>query len=151
MIEYKVEKLEECLEEIKPLLLDHYKEVAMYQDKIELAPDYDKYFSMEELGMLHIVTARDDGLLIGYFASFLINHIHYSNNVYAVNDILFIDKKYRNSKTGLGLFKFAESSLKEAGVSVMTVHMKTAIPFDSLCEGLGYDYAERNYTKYIGD
>lgn len=149
MIEYGVERLAECLEEIKPLLLDHYKEVAMYQDSIELNPDYDKYLSMDEAGLLHVVTARDDSRLVGYFISFVLPHIHYKDHKYAANDILFLDKEYRNAKAGVGLFSYAEDRLKEEGVSVMTIHMKTALPFDSICEGLGYDYAERIYTKYI--
>lgn len=151
MIVYSVEKLSECLEEIKPLLEHHYEEVAMYKDKIKLEPDYDKYLSMADDGLLHVVTARDEGKLIGYFVSFLLPHIHYSSTVYAVNDILFIDKEYRNAKVGLGLFSYAEEQLKAEGASVIVIHMKTSVPFDSLCEGLGYDYAERNYSKYIGD
>lgn len=150
MIEYKVETIKDCLEEMKPLLLLHYKEVAMYQDKIELDPDYDKYLSYEDLGMIHLVTVREDGELVGYHLSTLINNLHYKQDKYAVNDILYIKESLRNSKVGLEMFKYAEETLKEEGVSVMTVHMKTALPFDSLCEGLDYDYAERIYTKYIG-
>lgn len=151
MIEYSVEKLADCLEEIAPLLSDHYEEVAMYQDKVALEPDYDRYLTLADQDILHVVTARDGGDLIGYFISFLMPHIHYSSHTYAVNDILFLDKRYRNASAGKGMFEFAETALKELGVSVMTIHMKTAIPFDSLCESLGYDYAERNYTKYIGE
>ena len=150
-VEYKVELLEDCLEEIKPLLEDHYKEVAMYQDKIKLSPSYDRYLELEALGIIHTVTARDGENLIGYFISFIQPHMHYQENKYAVNDILFIEESYRNAEVGLGLFKFAEESLKEEGVSVVVIHMKTAVPFDSLCKGLGYDYAERNYSKYIGE
>jgi len=150
-VEYNVEKLVDCLEEIKPLLESHYKEIAMYQDKIELNPDYDKYLTLCDSGVLHIVTARYEGVLVGYFVSLVLPHLHYQDHMYAANDILFIAPEYRNAKVGLSLFKYAEEALKELGVSVLTVHMKTLLPFDSLCEGLGYDYAERSYTKFIGE
>lgn len=149
-IEYKVEHLSECLDEIKPLLTTHYEEVAMYQNNIDLNPNYDKYLELEKADMLSVITVRDDGTLVGYFISFLLPHIHYQDHIFAVNDILFIDKDYRRAEVGLGMFQFAEEVLKDLGVSVMSIHMKTAIPFDSLCEGLSYDYAERSYTKYIG-
>lgn len=148
---YAVEKVKNCLEEMKPLLQEHYEQVAMYKDKIPLEPDYDKYLDLCDSGILHIVTARDEDKLIGYYISMMVPHIHYSSHKFAVNDILYIDEEYRKTLVGLEMFKFAEKCLKEEGVSVMTIHMKTSLPFDSLCEGLGYDYAERNYTKYIGE
>lgn len=151
MIEYKVETLDTCLEEMKPLLHKHYLEVALYQDKIEFNPDYDKYYTMEEMGMLHIVTVRDDGNLIGYFISMINENIHYSDHTYALNDVLYVDEDYRNSGVGQTMFDYAEAQLENLGVSVIIIHMKTEKPFDSLCENLDYDYAERIYTKYIGN
>lgn len=151
MIEYKEEKLHECLEEMKPLLLKHYEEVAMYQDKIDFNPDYDRYFQLEELGMIHIVTVRDEGKLIGYFLSLINYNLHYSDHLYAVNDILYVDESYRNEGVGQELFSKAEEFLLDKGVSVISIHMKTEKPFDSLCENLDYDYCERLYTKYIGE
>lgn len=149
-IKYAVETLDECLEEMKPILKAHYEEVAMYQDKVPLAPDYDKYYALEEMGVFHIVTVRDSGTLIGYFLSIVTPNLHYSENLYAVNDILYLHKDYRSLGVGQKMFAFAEDRLKELGVSVIAIHMKTALPFDPLCKGMGYDYAERNYTKYIG-
>jgi len=150
MIEYKVEKLVDCLEEIRPLVEDHHEEVDMYKDKIKVNPDYDKYFAMEGLGIVHIVTARDDGKLIGYLISFVTPHIHYSDHKYATNDLIFIDASYRKTKTGFEMLKFAEESLKGEGVDVINITMKASHPFDSLCEGLGYTYSEKSYSKYIG-
>lgn len=151
MIEYSVEKIEDTLEELVPLLEKHYEEIAMYQDKIEFNPDYDKYLSLEELGIIHLVTAREEGEIVGYHLSLVSPNLHYSDHLYAVNDIVFLKEELRKTKTGLEMFKYAEDTLKEKGVSVLTVHMKTKQPFDSLCEGLSYDYAERLYTKYIGE
>jgi GNAT superfamily N-acetyltransferase len=150
-IKYTVERFRDCIEEIKPLLDLHYDEVAMYQAKIELNPDYDRYLALDDAEMIHVVTAREGELLIGYFITFLVPHMHYQDHIYAVNDVVFIEERYRNAKVGMELFTFAEKELKGMGVSVLVIHMKTKLPFDELCLGLGYDYAERNYTKYIGD
>lgn len=148
---FNVEKYDDCFEEVLPLLQDHYEEVAMYQDNIELNPDYSKYKELCDNGALHIVTARDEGELVGYFISIIVDHIHYKDHKYALNDIVFLKQHYRNQRSGVGLFQYAENALKDLGVSVITIHMKTKLPFDALCKGLGYDYAERNYSKYIGE
>lgn len=149
-LEYKEELLENCLDELKPYLEKHYKEVGLYQDSIDLNPDYDKYLEMEKLGIIHTVTARDDGKLVGYFISIVTINLHYSDHKYAMNDILYIDEDYRKSGAAMELFAYAEQCLKDMGVSVITIHMKTKLPFDSLCDSLEYDYSERLYTKYIG-
>lgn len=151
MITFQVEKFREVVAEAAPLLEAHYYEIGMYQDKIEYDPDIERYEDMDDAGFLHIVTARDDGKLIGYYVSLLMPHLHYKGTLYAYNDIVYIDQKYRGGITAARLFKFVEKELKELGVDVMTMHMKTYAPFDSFLERQGWDYAERIHMKYIGD
>ena len=151
MIKYQVEKItEEFVEESRSLLEDHWEEIAMYKDKIVFDPDYDKYFQMDELAQLHIVTVRDEGVLVGYFISFVSPHPHYRNDLFASNDILFIKKEYRGSTVAYRMFKFAKKELKSLGVSVMLISMKAEFPFEELCEGLGMDKHEITYSEYIG-
>lgn len=151
MITYNKEKMFDIMDELDPILEDHYQEVAMYKDKIKYAPDWERYKSLEDTGVLKMVTVRDNGVLVGYYLFIVVVGLHYSEDLYAINDIVLIKKEYRSSKVGLGLFKYVEDWAKDLGVSVMTVHMKTFLPFDSLCKGLDWDYAERLYTKCIKD
>lgn len=148
-ITYQIETLDNILEEMKPILLLHWEEVALYKDKIPLDPDYDEYLHLNEIGMLRVATARDGDKMVGYFLSMISPHLHYQQDVYAVNDILYLDESYRGGDIALGMFKFAEQDLKEQGVSVLIISMKTAKPFDSLCEALGHTCVERTYSKYI--
>lgn len=149
MITYQKEKLFDIFEEIEPLLEKHYEEVAVYKDKIEYAPDWVKYKSLEDGDMLKVATVRDDGKLVGYYFCIVTPNLHYSKDVYSVNDIVLIKPEYRNAKVGVGLFQYVEEWMKELGVSVMSMHMKTFLPFDSLCKGLDWDYTERLYLKCI--
>jgi len=150
-ITYQQEDLSDIKFEIQPLLYQHWQEIAMYKDKIDLEPDWARYDELAESGKLHIVTVRDDGELVGYYVTVITKGLHYKNTVYGINDILLLKPEYRNLGVGKNLFKFAEDLLRMEGVTVMTVHMKSYQPFDALCENLGFDYAERLYTKYIGD
>jgi len=147
---YQIESLVECLEDMKPLLEKHWKEVAWYQDEIKLNPSYDKYLQLEELGMLHIVTVRDGEELVGYNINFINSHLHYSDHVYAVNDIIFLKPEYRNVGVAIGLLEVTEQELKKLGVSVVTIHMKTDHPFKSLMEHAEFTQQEHIYSKLIG-
>tara|TARA_R110000772_G_scaffold64511_2_gene144274 strand:- start:1682 stop:2146 length:465 start_codon:yes stop_codon:yes gene_type:complete len=148
---YQIEKLADVLEEMKPILQKHWEEVALYKDQIALNPDYDKYQSLEEMGALRIATVRSGGKLIGYFISMINPHLHYQDHLYAINDILYLEESFRGADVALELFLFAEEDLKSLGVDVLIIAMKTAKPFDALCEALGHSNVERVYSKFIGE
>jgi spermidine synthase len=93
---------------------------------------------------------RDDDNLIGYNIFFLKEHPHYKDHVFATNDIVYIDPKYREELTSPEFFKWCEDQLKSSGVSVITYHMKVMKSFQSLMKLLEMDHAEHVYTKYIG-
>ena len=151
MITYQEEKLSDILPEMKPLLEEHWEEVAWYKDTIKLNPDYDMYLMMEERGRVHVSTARDDGKLVGYTVNFVAPNPHYSDHVYAVNDIIFLLPEYRHGFTAKGMIDYSEQKLEEMGVSVMTFHMKLANPFTTLLESCGFDCQELLFSKKLGE
>jgi GNAT superfamily N-acetyltransferase len=148
---FKLEKLDEVRWEMEPMLIAHWAETAMYKDKVPYAPAWDKYYNLENAGVLKIVTARLGDRLIGYFVATLLPNMHYSDTLYALNDILYIDPAYRNAGNGTAMLVAAEQIFKGLGAQVITVHMKVYAPFDGICKALDWDYTERIYTKYIGD
>lgn len=139
------------IEELKPLLLEHWEEIAMYKDKIAFKPDYESYIAMEKVGAVQAVTVRDDYKLIGYYISFIYIHPHYKDNKMAQNDVLFIHPDYRGGTAAYRMFKFAEKELIKIGCSVNTIHMKTQFPFENLCQKIGMNKQEIIYSKYIGE
>ena len=146
-MEYKQEFLDTCLEDFKPLLEEHWKEIALYQDTISLKPDYDRYYKMEEQGFLRVFTARKFGAPVGYFVLLVDTHLHYVDNKFAICDIIFVTKQYRSSIVGYKLIKFAEKCLKEDGVDVIMINTKAHKPFDRLLIGMGYHEVETLYGK----
>ena len=151
MVTYQVELLSDVIEEMVPLLEAHYKEVHAFPDKIPFNPDYDSYFKLEEMGIYHTVTVREDGELIGYCCALVSRNLHYQDHLYAVNDVIYVDKEYRHSNVAEELIAFVEECYKELGASVMTFHMKCSIPFESLCKSRGMEKKEYLYMKFIGD
>jgi len=150
-IKYQQEFLDSVVEDAKGLLESHWDEIALNKDKIKINPDWDTYYALQEQGKLDIFTARDEGVLVGYFVVFVYPHIHYKDHLFAKNDLLYLAPSHRKGFTGVKLIKFAEKMLKEDGVSVLVVNTKNHKPFHKLMEFLGFSSAETSYSKYIGD
>ena len=147
MIIFAEESAYDLIDEIKPLIAEHWEEIARNKDAIKLNPDFSAYKALQELGVLHIATARDDGELIGYSISIITPNLHYQDHLFAVNDILFIKKSYRKGRVGLKLFKYMEECYRKRNVSVVHIHSKCAHDFAGLMEYLNYSHIEKVYEK----
>ena len=148
-ITYQQEFLDTVEKDIKPLLQDHWEEIAVNKSVIKMNPDWEAYHNLEDNGALKIFTARSDDTLIGYFVVLIRHHIHYKDHIFAANDVLFLKQEHRKGLTGPKLMKFAEKCLKEDGVSVLVINTKRHKPFDGLLEWLGYSHVENVYSKYL--
>lgn len=143
------EYLRDCLEEMKPLFSKHWLEVAAYQDKIGLDPDYDRYLALERADAIRCYTIREEGRIIGYWVFFLTPHLHYKSDKFAINDIVYVEPEWRLPGVTPSAFVYVEDQLRAEGASVITYHMKVYKPFESMLKGLGYDHLEHQYGKYI--
>lgn len=128
MITYARESYAEIIEDIRPLLGEHYRELALFQDEIPLDPDFDKYRALNEAGAIVFYTARLNGALIGYaIYAVVARHLHYRHR-FAVNDICWIAPAHRNFGVGTGLFDFVEADLALEGPIVMMTETKEHAP-----------------------
>lgn len=149
---YLKETYDEVIDEIKPLLENHWEEIALYKDKVPFSPNYFMYKDLEEKDILDIFTARtDENVLVGYCITFTMPHIHYSTTITSTVDILYIDPLYRGKMAGLRLIKFAENQLKEKGVKILFQHIKPEHDFSPLLKRIGYGKFEDIYSHYLGD
>jgi len=147
---FSQEPLGEIVDELKPLLARHWSEIALHQDTIKLNVDWDAYFKLEDDGALFIYTARDDGILVGYFIVIAVSHLHYKDHVFAHNDVIFVAPEHRRKSTGARLIQFVEAQLKLSGVSVMMINTKRHQPFDDLLIKLQFSESETIYSKLLG-
>ena len=150
MIKFAVENIEDIIEELKPLTEAHWEEIALNKDNIKLNPDWERYKMLSKCGMLQLVTARIEGKLIGYCCDIIATSLHYSDHLFAVNDVLFLHHDHRKGKNAIALLKFVENELKKRNASVHYLHMKIEHDFESLAQYLGYKKVEYNYSKFLG-
>jgi GNAT superfamily N-acetyltransferase len=152
MAQYAVESYANLVEEIKPLLRQHWEEIALFKDEIDLEPDYGFYQAAYAAGLMRFYTARIDKKLVGYLIFSVRNHHHYASHRWAVNDIVWIHPDHRNFGTGSGLFQFAEADLLDGGPIVIYVASKVEHPeLAMLLQARGYANVELGFSKrFVG-
>lgn len=152
MITYAVETLNQCLAEIEPMLQGHFEEIAANKEQLG-GPNMDKavYYVREQQGGLHIVVARSEGKIVGYYVAFINPHLHYAHSLTASTDVYYIHPDFRKGRAGIDLFKEAERTLKKRGVQRVYSGTKLHKDMGKLFEFLGWKETERLYVKWIGD
>ena len=142
------ELVSELWDELMPLLEDHWREIAHYQD-ILLEPDVAGYAAVEKQGMLRCYTARDGDRLIGYAVFFVRPNWHYRASLQASQDVLFLLPEYRQGGAGARLILHAECALSAEGVQVVYHHCKTTNQVGRLLVRLGYELIDEVYGKRL--
>ena len=146
-MDYAHESYTNIKDEIKPLLEQHYEEIALDQDVIKLNPDWDAYAKYDSIHALRCYTARnDDGDLVGYFVVIVSTSLHYKDHLFANNDVIFLRKDARKGMTGVKLIKYAVKCLQSEGITRININTKTHQPFDVVVERLGFELIERVYS-----
>lgn len=144
----KEEFTRELFDEVYPLLVTHYEEIARYKD-IELSVNVDRYVQLQQLGMLSVTTARVDDVIVGYVCYMITPNLHYSNSKQAVQDVIYVDPNHRRSRIAFMLLDESEEQLKRAGVQLVMQHVKVYHDFSKLLVRNGYEFVEKIFMKRI--
>lgn len=111
MLTFAAEKIVDVKQEVMPLLLRHWDEIALNKAAVPLNPDWETYEKLEAMGMLHVTTARFEGEIVGY-ASYLISpNLHYRTMLVADGDIFYLAKEHRRGSAGIRLLRQAEAHI----------------------------------------
>lgn len=145
---YAKETYDQVINDMKPLMYEHYHEIAKYQD-IPLEPDWEAYKAMETLGILNVFTCRDTETkeLLGYGVYLVKKHLHYQSCLVAQQDILFITKEKRGQ--GGRFILWCDEQLRANGVNMVVHHVKATHNFGPMLERLGYELMDLIYTRRI--
>ena len=150
MITISLEKLTpELVIELTPLLEAHYTEISHFKD-IPLKADWEKYFILEDTGLLKVFIARYNKKIIGYVAYTIGINMHYSDVIQAIQDVLFVSPDNRGKMAGIKLLKESEKELKKLNVKLIVQHVKLAHDFSPMLKRLGYEDVEKLLIKRVG-
>lgn len=148
------EKLKDLMElegedHIKELLTRNWEEVENYQDEVALVPDWDKYLLLEELGLLGIYTVRRLGELVGYAVIFADYSLHFSNDVFAKIETIYIQPEHRKFGIASQFIDVITDNLTKRNASVLTVSSKAEHSFNKLLAKKGFTHLENLYGKLL--
>jgi hypothetical protein len=147
---FQVERLADVRGEWERYFPAHYEELATLKQHItQVDPDWGMYERLDAAGILHIVTVRDGGALVGYYMGAVLPQPHYKSVVFASADVYYLDPAYRKGFTGIKFLKFIEESLRARGVQMIVMGTKLSKDLGKLYEALGYVETDRVFRKWL--
>lgn len=149
MITAQIEPLCDCLEEMKPMFPLHWDEIAIFQDRMPLAPRYDVYYQREAAGELIMATLRKDGRIIGYWTTFIAPGLHYGTTLTATMDILFVTPEHRGDGSGQKLFDVLRKELIRRGVKLWWAGSKNHKQIEWFLKMLGFEPMETYFAMWL--
>lgn len=151
-MKYQRESFDEVLEEIKPLLEEHYQEAKAFPDQIPLDPYYEVYQAMDYTGNILIHTVRtDEDELVGYSITLLQMDPHAKESAIATNDMCYLLPDHRGSDNFKKLLQTVEADVKKTGASSLSYHFNFENAPKKKLEDLGYKQHQVTFAKYIQD
>jgi GNAT superfamily N-acetyltransferase len=100
------------LREAWPLIRPHWNEVGTHRDVLRLDPDHERYRRLAAAGMLHILTARLDGEVVGYVFLIIGPHARDKGATVAKDDVYYVRPDCRRLRLGVA---FIEEILSYVG------------------------------------
>ena len=125
----KIEKekfSDELMAEVLPLAQKCWDESTAFKGEtcayvgerdFKIEPNIDAYRTIDEQGLLVIITLRDETKLVGYAIGFLYTAMHHKHILCAIGDSIYIEPEFR-SYTAVVASKL-ESEVKELGAEIM--------------------------------
>ncbi len=130
----------------------HHAEAGLEQEAIPLDPDWDRLFSYDRAGIVHLTTARSDDILVGYAFSIAAFPIWHAGTKAAHLEILYLDPVYREGWAGYRLLKQHFEELRQAGVRVIKAETPERVAdgrLRILLKRLGMKEIERVFYKMV--
>lgn len=151
MITVAIEQYRAVIGELKPLFPLHWEEVAIYRDKMPLAPRYKEYEQAADTGGLIMPIARENGRVIGYWPIFIKPGLHYGSTLTATMDILYVVPEHRGTGAARMLFEVTKKELQRRGVKLWWAGSKNHKEIEGFLELMGFEPQERYFSMWLGD
>ena len=121
---FKWEKFRDIAKELLPLFIRHWEEIEQDREAVPLDMDFDSYYRLDLEGMLHILTVRIDGRIVGYSFSLVGPHLHHQSTKTAHTEMFWLAPEYRSGWTGVRLLRLTRRGLKDRGVKLHTIDFR---------------------------
>lgn len=150
---FRWEPINAFIREAMPLFRRHHAALINIPNA-PFDPDFERYYALERMGHLVVLTLRYDGLLVGYSFWTLAPHAFHASLFAATNETYWIDEAYRSGSIGLKLFKLAEQGLRKLGVKLLFSYAQLGFAdggVGKILEHLGWLPMDQTYIKDLRD
>ncbi len=144
---FQKELFRNIMRELTPLFIKHDAEAS--EDTGPIDPDWERYCNMELAGQLHVITARDNRRLVGYFISVIATDLHRKYRLNSYSDLFYMLPEYRFGWDGMKLFTETEKMLKSLGVRKSYLVTKVKLPVTIFIKRLKYILVEQVHIKNL--
>jgi hypothetical protein len=144
----QIEAISSVIEEIASVAVRHYSEIR-FSKEAEYNPDWGRYLSYELTDSIVIVTARYEGVLVGYIAYIIGPYKHSQDTPFAAMDAIWISPAFREGMLAVKMMKAGEAALEGRAKFCLT-NSTMKHPIDKLLTFMGYEPVEVMYYKPLG-
>jgi L-amino acid N-acyltransferase YncA len=146
---YRRERLMDLRVECQQIIEEHYQEIALSKGVQKLDPDWAEYDRLEKMGKIWLMTARHQGVLVGYIVMIVSTHLHYKNMLMALEDIHYLRPEFRKGLTGYKLISLAVKSMERLGIKKIVLRTKFFANHGRLFERLGFVREDEVWSKTL--
>lgn len=124
--------------ELAPLIERNWAESESYEPAIPVDPDVERYRKLDAAGALQCLTARLDGLLVGYAVFMVAYSIHHRTLLCAHGDAVYMLPQLGRYDAVVALIDEAEARLSEMGVKRLAWWCEPQSKLARILASLGY-------------
>lgn len=145
MITIQREHFTDIWREGLPLMAAHHEESGELPGALDL--NLPVFLSADQQGILILVTARDDGVLVGYSTCWHGKHPHVKSARTAQGNTIYVHPDYRGQR-GLGykILKHMITELKASAPMIVKYGSKVKRDIGPILKRLGFQADEVSYT-----
>ena len=115
MLTFAIEPVEHTWNQVMILANQHWEGTKSYRRHEPFNPSFDRYQHYNQSGFFQLLTARNQGELVGYFGVYLSHSMH-SQHLMMTEDTFFLRQDYRGGRNALRFLHFIEAKAHEWGV-----------------------------------
>jgi len=156
MISFAWEPLDRLLNDgLEAMALRDWQEVDVDHAALPHDVDWDHYREQNKSGAYRIIAARRNGRLIGYNAFFIGRHTRHRSQIFAQNDVIYLDLPERRGMVGVRFIVESDALLRAAGAvkvrydSMMNVQLGHGGSLGDLLGHLGYKLEAMAFTRVL--
>lgn len=139
----------DVFDDLAALLTKNHEETSSHHG-LPLDINVDAFKLADANGILRCFCAYVDDRIVGYAAFLVSEHWHHKGVLYAMQDVIFVDREHRTSLAGIALLRASEDALREEGVTMIVHHQKNKLPaLGKLLQFMGYEPEETTWMKRL--